>query len=300
MVNSVAQVPMQGVSMLYSFDDIKAAERQETQYFEMLGNRGIWHDGWKAVTWHRPGTPFDADQWELYHLDKDFNELHDLGQEQPEKLTEMVGRWFAEAGAYKVLPMNDTIARFVSQNPYSVAARTHWELRPGSGRIPRAAAPDIRNRSYTITAEVEIPAGGAEGVLVAQGDWCGGYALYIRDGHLVHDYNFVNRHHVVRSDRPVPTGPCTLQYEMRKTGPFQGEGTLRINGEACGTVELPQTYRAQASFIGLEVGKAPKPSVGEFEAPYAFTGTLHKVVYDLADDQKVDAGGELRGALRQQ
>ena len=299
-IGGVAQQPLEGTSLAYSFAAPDEPTKKQSQYFEMLGHRGIWHAGWKAVTWHQPGAAFDADQWELYHLDEDFNELHDLGAEQPEKLTEMVGRWFAEAGAYKVLPMNDTVNRFVSTNPYSVAARTHWELRPGAGRIPRAAAPDIRNRSYTITAEVDVPAAGAEGVLVAQGDWCGGYALYVRDGHLVHDYNFVNRHYLVRSDRPVPGGKCQLRFEMRKTGPFQGEGTLFINGEPCGTVDMPQTYRAQASFIGLEVGRAPKPSVGEFEAPYAFTGTLHKVVFELGDDQKIDPVGELRGALRRQ
>ncbi len=299
-IGGVAQQAIEGTSLAYSFAAPDQPTKKTSQYFEMLGHRGIWHDGWKAVTWHRQGTPFDGDQWELYHLDQDFNELHDLSTEQPEKLTEMVGRWFAEAGTYKVLPMNDTLARFTSRNPYSVAARTHWELRPGAGRIPRAAAPDIRNRSYSITAHVDIPEGGAEGTLVAQGDWCGGYALYVRDGLLVHDYNFVNRHYLVRSDRPIPNGKCELRFEMRKTGPFQGEGTLLINGEPCGGVDMPQTYRAQASFIGLEVGTAPKPSVGEFEAPYAFTGTLHQVVYDLADDQTVDAAGEARAAMRRQ
>ena len=123
---------------------------------------------------------------------------------------------------------------------------------------------------------------------------------YIQDGHLVHDYNFVNTHYLVRSDRPVPAGRCELRFEMRKTGEFAGEGTLFINGVACGSVALPQTYRAQTSFIGLEVGRAPKPSVGDFEAPFTFTGTLHKVVYELAEDQQVDAAGELRAALRQQ
>jgi hypothetical protein len=299
-INGVTQQPLEGTSIVYSFDAPAEPTKKTSQYFEMLGHRGIWHDGWKAVTWHRQGTPFDADQWELYHLEQDFNELHDLGPEQPEKLQEMIGRWFAEAGANKVLPLNDTLARFVSSNPYSVAARRHWELRPGAGRIPRAAAPDTRNRSYSIAAEVEIPASGAEGVLVAQGDWCGGYAMYIRDGHLIHDYNFLNQHYLVRSDRPVPTGRCTLRFEASKTGPFQAEGALFINGELCGTVEMPRTYRAQSSFIGLEVGQAPKPSVGDFEAPYPFTGTLHRVVFELEDDQSVDAAGELRGALRRQ
>ncbi len=299
-IAGVTQQPIEGTSLAYSFAAPMAPTRKRTQYFEMLGHRGIWHDGWKAVTWHRPGTSFDADQWELYHLDIDFNEMNDLAAEQPARLQEMVRRWFSEAGACQVLPMNDTLNRFVSANPYSVAARRHWELLPGCGRIAQAAAPDIRNRSYRITAHVELPAGGASGVLIAQGDWCGGYALYLQDGHLVHDYNFVNRHHIVRSTQPVPAGRCELAYEMTKTGEYRGEGTLLINGERCGTVVLPQTYRAQSSFIGLEIGRAPKPSVGEFEAPFAFSGVLHKVVFELADDQVTDAAGELRAALRQQ
>jgi arylsulfatase len=299
-IGGVTQQPIEGTSLAYSFAAPNEPTRKHTQYFEMLGHRGIWHDGWKAVTWHRPGTPFDADQWELYHLPSDFNEMHDLAAEQPARLQEMVRRWFSEAGACQVLPMNDTLNRFVSSNPHSVASRRHWELQPGTGRIPQAASPDIRNRSYRLTARVDIPAGGAQGVLIAQGDWCGGYALYVQDGRLVHDYNFVNRHYIVRSNIPVPSGPCELTYEMKKTGEYKGEGTLFINGVACGSVALPQTYRAQASFIGVEVGRAPRPSVGEFEAPFPFTGTLHSVVVDLADDQEVDAAGELKAALRQQ
>ena len=299
-IAGVAQQPIEGTSLAYSFAAAAEPTRKRTQYFEMLGHRGIWHEGWKAVTWHRPGTPFDADQWELYHLATDFNEMHDLAAEQPARLQEMVRRWFSEAGACQVLPMNDTLNRFVSSNPYSVAARRHWELQPGAGRIAQAAAPDIRNRSYTITAHVEIPVGGASGVLIAQGDWCGGYALYVQDGHLLHDYNFVNRHYLVRSAQPVPAGVCELSYRMTKTGEYRGEGTLFINGEPCGSVALPQTYRAQSSFIGLEVGRAPKPSVGAFEAPFPFTGVLHKVVFELDDDQVIDGAGELRAALRQQ
>ncbi len=299
-VNGVTQQPIEGTSLVYSFDDPHAASRKGSQYFEMLGHRGIWHDGWKAVTWHNQGAPFEADQWELYHLDQDFNEVHDLAVEQPGKLQEMIGRWWADAGANKVLPLNDSRARFISRNPYSVASRRHWELRPGAGRIPRAAAPDTRNRSYSITAFVEIPEAGAEGALVAQGDWCGGYAMYVKDGHLFHDYNFVNTHYIIRSDIPVPAGSCELRYEMRKTGEFAGEATLFINGTACGTVDLPQTYRAQTSFIGLEVGRAPKPAVSDFDAPFVFTGTLHNVVYELGDDQQVDPAGELRAAMRQQ
>lgn len=299
-IAGVTQQPIEGTSLAYSFDAADAPTRKEVQYFEMLGHRGIWHRGWKAVAWHRQGSSFDEDDWELYHLDTDTNETKNLAKEHPDKLAEMIQRWFAEAGTHQVLPMNDTLNRFVSSNPYSVAARREWTLRPGTGRIPQAAAPDIRNRSYRITATVEIPAQGAEGVLVAQGDWCGGYALYVQDGRLVHDYNFVNHHFVVRSDRVLTPGRHELTYEMRKTGSYAGEGTLYIDGVACGTVNVPKTYRAQSSFIGMEVGRAPKPAVGEFQAPFPFTGTLESVRYELSDDQQTDTRGEARAALSQQ
>jgi len=301
-IHGVAQQPLEGTSLAYSLNAPELPTRKHVQYFEMLGHRGIWHDGWKAVTVHRPGTPFEADVWELYHVASDFNETRDLAKEQPEKLQQMIALWFAEAGRCKVLPMNDTLDRFVSSNPYSVAARRYWELKPGGGRIPQATAPDIRNRSYRITAHVVIPEAGAQGVLVAQGDWCGGYAFFIQDGHLVHDYNFVNRHYVVRSESRLTPGRHTLVYEMRKTGNYQGEATLFVDGQACGKVDLPQTYRAQSSFLGLEVGRSPRPSPSEsYEAPFAFTGVLEKVIFELDDDQaQVDREGELRAALRTQ
>ena len=299
-IAGVAQQPIEGTSFAYSFGEAQAPTRKRTQYFEMLGHRAIWHEGWKAVTVHRPGTRFEDDRWELYHVAEDFNEMHDLAEAQPERLQAMIARWFAQAGACNVLPLDDTLNRFVSSNPHSIAARRHWVLLPGAGRIPQAAAPDIRNRSYRIVAHVEIPAGGADGVLIAQGDWCGGYAFYLRDGHLVHDYNFVNRHYVARSAQPVPPGMHQLAWEVRKTGEYRGEGTLSIDGVPCGGVALPQTYRAQSSFIGLEVGRAPKPAVGDFEAPFPFTGRLLRVEVVLADDQRTDEAMALESALRRQ
>ncbi|MGD9891091.1 MAG: sulfatase-like hydrolase/transferase [Dehalococcoidia bacterium] len=296
-LNGVAQQPIEGVSMRSSFDAPDAPTVKETQYFEMLGHRGIWHQGWKAVTWHRPGTSFDDDAWELYHLDDDVNECRDLAGEHPEKLRELIGRWWEEAERYQVLPLNDAQNRWAIRNPHSLAARRHWVFLPGIGRVPHDAAPDIKNRSYTITAEVEIPEGGAEGAIIAQGDSCGGYALYIKDGHLVHDYNFVGRHHVVTSDIPVPAGPVRLRFAMTKTGDFQGKGTLYIDDTPAGEIEIPATYRAQTSFIGLEVGRAPAPAVGDFDAPFPFTGTIDRVVIELADDQQRDPAAELAAAV---
>ncbi len=296
-INGVAQQRIEGTSLAYTFGAAAEPTRKQSQYFEMFGHRGIWHKGWKAVAWHKPGTPFDEDRWELYHLDEDFNEVHDLADTQPAKLAEMIQRWFSEAGACQVLPLNDSLERFVTRNPYSPAARRHWEIPGNAGGL--GMSPDLRNRSYRISAQVDIPQGGAQGVVVARGDYSGGFALYLMDGKLVHDFNFVGRHHVVRSAQLVPEGACELGVEFRKTGAYRGEFTISINGEACGSLAVPQTYRA-GNGGGVVIGKAKKPSVGEFHAPFAFTGTLHKVVIDLADDQSVDPKSELREAIGQQ
>lgn len=291
-INGVPQQPLEGVSLRYSFEAPTAATAKATQYFEMLGHRGIWRDGWKAVTWHRPGTAFAEDRWELYHVAEDFSECHDLAGEQPEKLRELVELWWAEAERYKVLPLNDAVDRWVVRNPYSLAARRHWVLYPDSGRIPHAATPDIKNRSYRISAEVELSAG-CEGVLIAQGDSCGGYALYVKDGHLVHDYNFVGRSHLIRSQIPVPEGRHRLAFQMTKTGEFAGQGRLLIDDEVVAVGDIPQTYRAQTSFIGLEVGRAPSPAVSDFVAPFPFSGRIECVVIQLDDDQQRDPEAEL-------
>ena len=299
-IGGVAQQPVEGTSIAYSFAQPDAPTTKDTQYFEMLGHRAIWHRGWKAVTFHRPGSTFEEDQWELYHVDEDFNELHDLAGEHPEQTRAMADRWWAEAGKFSVVPILGAQNRFVTSNPHAERRRSRQVFLPGGGRIPSAAAPDIRNRSYSITALVDIPAGGAEGVLVAIGDWCGGYSLYIKGGRLVHDYNFVGTHFVVTSEIPVPAGKSEFRYVMTRSGPFAGEGALFINGKQCGAITLPQTYRGQTSFLGMEVGRAPSPAVGDFAAPFPFTGTLQTVTFDLIDDQSADAAAAAAAAMRRQ
>ena len=223
----------------------------------MLGHRGIWHDGWKAVAWHKPRTSFDEDRWELYHLDADWSESRDLAEQEPRKLAEMIERWWIEAGRHQVLPLREgTVALWSKGNPYGNRARRRFVLYGGMERLATDTAPDVRNRSYSITAEVVIPAGGAEGVLVAQGDWCSGYALYLTGGRLVHDYNFVGTHHVVRSDAPVGDGRHSRRWEMQRTGEFAGVGTLSIDGRPCGSIDIPRTHGGLVSFIGFEVGCA--------------------------------------------
>ena len=315
-IQGVAQQPIEGrslVSTLHATErgasgapdrasrTASSSSTSRVQYFEMLGHRGIWHDGWKAVAWHKPRTSFDEDRWELYHLDTDWSETRDLAASEPRRLAEMVERWWIEAGRHHVLPLRDgTTALWSSGNPYGNRARRRFVLYPGMERIPTEVAPDVRNRSYSIAAEVVIPEGGAEGVLVAHGDWCSGYALYVKDGRLVHDYNFVGTHHVVRSDVAVQAGRHVLSWEMRRTADFAGEGAIAIDGRPCGTITIPRTHGGLVSWVAFEVGRAPAPAVSDFTAPFPFTGTLERVTYELAADQEVDRAAEAGAQMQRQ
>ncbi|MEM9562204.1 MAG: arylsulfatase [Actinomycetota bacterium] len=294
---------MTGTSFAASVADPEADTGKETQYFEMFGHRGVWHDGWKAVAWHQPGTAFDDDTWELYHLDVDVNEVDDLASEQPDRLAELQERWWAEARANKVLPLDDRFGeRFAENAERHTGDRTRYVFWAGMGHLPSDVAPDLRSRSYRITAEVTIPPGGAEGVLVAHGDATSGYSLFVRDGHLVHDLNIGGNHQLVTSDRPIPVGRgCTLGFEMRRSpgdGPFPtGFGTLLIDGEPAGSMTTDRIFWLMISWSGLDVGLDRGTTVSDYDGtgdhlgPFAFTGGLVKVEVDLALDQEVDHDG---------
>ncbi len=269
------------------------------QHFEMFGHRGLWHNGWKAVAFHTPGTPFDDDKWELYHLDDDFNELHDLADTHPDKLAEMIELWWAEAAKYQVLPLDDRLGeRFAENAARHSGARTHFTFWNGMGHVPSEVAPDLRSRSYLLEATVVIPDDGAQGVLIAHGDATSGYSLFVRDGHLVHDLNIGGTHQIVESTTKVPTGKCTLGFRMQRTatgGTFpHGVGTLLINGEPAGEMETDQIFWMMISWSGLDVGFDRGTTVadydrsGRFMGPNRFTGELIKVTVDLDNDQEVD------------
>ncbi|MEL7157364.1 MAG: arylsulfatase, partial [Actinomycetota bacterium] len=291
---------MTGTSFAPTVTNRRAVTGKQTQYFEMFGHRGIWHQGWKAVAWHQPGTSFDDDQWELYHLDADFNEVDDRADTDPQRLAELKERWWIEARANKVLPLDDRFGeRFAENAERHTGARTSYVFWAGMGHLPSDVAPDLRSRSYRITAEVEIPADGAEGVLIAHGDATCGYSLFVRDGHLVHDLNIGGTHQLVTSDQPIPTGrACTLGFTMTRSpgeGPFPtGTGTLLIDGEPAGTMTTDQIFWLMISWSGLDVGFDRGTTVADYDGtgrhlgPFAFTGTLHKVAVDLDVDQEVD------------
>ena len=278
------------------------------QYFEMFGHRGIWIDGWKAVAFHQAGTSFEDDQWELYHLDQDFNECHNLATNQPEKLAEMISQWWIEADKYKVLPLDDRFAeRFAENAERHRGERTNYTFWHGMGHIPSEVAPDLRSRSYTIEATCEIPDGGASGVLIAHGDATCGYSLFVRDGRLVHDLNVGGEHTIVESDRQVPVGPTTLGFRMRRSNTGgampSGIGTLLVNGQPAGSFETDRIFWLMISWSGLDIGLDRGTTVsdydgtGRFMGPNEFTGTLVKVVVDLDDDQQVDHEGHAENEL---
>ena len=198
--------------MRYSVEDAAAPSDAQTQFYSMLGSRGIWHDGWKAVTTHPTisgWSHFNDDTWELYHTDADRAELHDLAAEHPDKLRELVNLWFAEAGANDAFPLDDRSALEIITTPRPQLAppRDRYVYYPGTAEVPEAQAVNVRNRSYTIGAVVDIPAPGAEGVLFAHGSRFGGHALYVKDNRLHYVYNFVGMlEQKIDGTEDLPTG----------------------------------------------------------------------------------------------
>jgi arylsulfatase len=256
MVNGVLQSPMEGTSMLYSFDAASAAERHDLQYFEMAGNRGIYHKGWSAVTRHR--TPwitgavqlpaFDDDVWELYDGSKDWSQAHDLSKEMPEKLHELQRLWLIEATKYNVLPLDD---RFAERANPDIAGRPQLVrgnaqlLFGGMGRLSENSVVNVKDKSFSVTAEVVVPDGGAEGVIIAQGGAFAGWSLYTKGGCAKFAYNFfgLDLYHV-GAEQPIPTGQHQVRMEFAYDGGGVGKGgmaSLYYDGQKVGEGRVEHT-----------------------------------------------------------
>ncbi len=289
-IAGVAQTPLEGTSFKASLFDGAAPAKAGPQHFEMFGHRGIWQDGWKAVAFHPPGRPFDADQWELYHLDQDFSETDDLAGAQPDKLKEMVALWWAQAEKHQVLPLDDRFAeRFAVNAQRFHGARKTFVFHRGMGHVPTDVAPDIRSRSYFIEAEARLAAGD-EGVLIAHGDMTCGYSLFVRDGRLVHDMNIGGKHVTLTSDRPVEPGHRRLGVAVRP-GPGGRRVVLLIDGAPAGELTTPLGFYNFISWSGLDIGLDRGSPVADYAAPFAFTGLLKKVSVTMDDDQDLDGQG---------
>jgi len=298
MLNGVPQKPVEGVSMVYTFDDAKAASKHRTQYFEMFGNRAIYNDGWVAATtppvlpWVMGQTPNVNDyKWELYNVENDFSEANDLAAQEPKKLRELQDLFWAEASKYNVLPLdNSRIERFdVSLRPSLAQGRTEFTYYPGMVRIPEGSAPDFKNKSYRITADVEIPESGAEGVLMTQGGRFNGLGLYLLQGKPVFHYNLVgvDRTTIAAKDALSP-GKHTIIVDFKYDGGGIGKGgvaSLTVDGKDVASGKLARTipFRVSADET-LDIGEDTGTPVSEdYRVPFKFTGTLDKVVVDLGE-----------------
>ncbi len=300
-VNGIRQDPLEGVSMCYSFDDAAAPERHETQYFEMFGNRGIYHKGWTAVTKHRTPwilmgqqtVPLDEDVWELYS-DKDWSQANDLSQQMPAKLHELQRLWLIEATRYRVLPIDDRVTEKLDPDtagrPVLVRGQTQL-LFGGMGRLSENCVLNLKNKSHSVTAEIDVPEAGAAGVIVAQGANIGGWSLYAKSGRLKYCYNVAGIHHYfVESPSPIPAGAHQVRMEFAYAGGGLGKGgkvTLFIDGKASGEGDLPMTQAMIFSADdGCDVGEDSGAPVSPDYGPVGngFNGVVRGVQLSIADD----------------
>jgi arylsulfatase len=301
MVHSVQQAPMEGVSMAYAFNDGKAADRHETQYFEMFCNRGLYHKGWTAVSRHStpwdmstPMPAFDADVWELYDTSTDWTQARDLAKVHPEKLAEMQRLFLIEAAKYSVLPLDDRrVERFnpdLAGRPQLVKGNTQL-LFGGMGRLTEGSVVNIKNRSHSVTAEVVVPKAGAEGVIIAQGGSTGGWSLYAKDGKLKYCYNLLGvRLFFAEGTRRIPAGQHQVRVEFTYDGGGLAKGgmvTLYLDGKKDGegrvAMTTPMVFSADETCdIGKEAGSPVSPDYGP--AGNEFSGDVNWVQIDLEKD----------------
>jgi arylsulfatase A-like enzyme len=307
-IAGVAQRPLEGVSFAPTFGDADAPDAHVTQYYEMFGCRAIYHDGWKAVTYHPMQTEvpgLDQAEWELYEVRVDPSECHDLAAEQPERLAELVARWWDEAERYQVLPVdNRPFSAFVHERDDSVRPRPRYVYHPHRAQVPEAVAVNVKDRPHTITAEIVVPPEGAEGVILALGSFLGGWSLYVLDGRLRYAHNLSGmRVDTVTSDHVLGAGTYTvaLRYGRAPGQPKLAE--LVVDGEVVGAAEIPQFSfnRFSLTGAGLTCGYARAPAVSDdFVAPFPFTGGLDAVVVDVEGAPVVDADAEARDAIASQ
>jgi len=284
----VEQMPIEGASFAASFGDADPP-RGRPQYFEMFGHRGLWKDGWKAVAYHPPGTPFDDDQWELYHLEQDFSETEDLAAVQPARLAELKAEWWVQAERSKVLPMDDRFAPRIVENAARFhGPRKHFVFHKGMGHLPTDVAPDLRSRAFVIEAFVDL-AEGDEGVLIAHGDATSGYSLFVRGGRLVYDMNVGGLHATTVGDGAVPSGRHRLGVAVRSEA-GKRHITLLIDGAAAGGSETHLGFNTFISWSGLDIGRDRGSPVADYDAPFAFTGQLAKV--EVTMDVQAPLDGE--------
>ncbi len=296
------QMPVHGTSMVYTFDEALSPTRKRTQYFELLGDRAVWKDGWKAVSHHTKGVPQERDVWELYRLDDDFSETRDLADRHPDKLAALVAAWWEEASSYGVLPLDDRDWERTAERLAQFPVR-RFVLYPQTGRLDRLCCPDITDRSYRITAEVEIAAD-TEGVLLSWGSRFGGMVLYIRQQRAVYEYVYSDSEsHLLESD-VLPIGRVTVAIDFRRSGERQGTVSLSVRDTVVASMALASTWPMHGLTAGMLIGRESGASLSQrYKAPFSYNGEVLRVLIELEDDAK-DAnhgsGAKLKTVLREQ
>ncbi|BCH26655.1 arylsulfatase [Mesorhizobium sp. L-8-3] len=300
-LNGVAQTPIEGVSMAYTFDDANAPSRHRTQYFEELGNRAIYNDGWVAATtppvapWIVVGGKPDVldYEWELYNVAEDFSQAVNLAEKEPAKLRAMQDLFWIEAAKYNVLPLdNSSVERFdVSIRPSLTRGRSVFTYFPGQVRIPEGTAPDLKNKSFKIGADVEIPAGGANGLIATQGGRFNGWGLYLLDGRPVFHYNLVGvRRFTFAGTEKLLPGKHFILVDFKYDGGALGTGgavTLNVDDNKVAEGRVDSTYPFRVSLDEtFDVGEDTGTPVSEdYKVPFSFTGTLNRVLIRLSDTE---------------
>ena len=303
-VNGTPQTPIEGISLVYSFDDAEAKERHTTQYFEIFGNRAIYHEGWLARTLHRAPwqtlkqAPLESDVWDLYHVEEDFNLTNNLAAKNPQKLEELKALFMEEAEKRHVLPIDDRVIERVNPalagRPDLMDGRTTLTLYDGMNGMLENTFINVKNQSKTITADLEIPDEGANGVILAQGGRFGGWSLYMKDGKPAYTYNYLGlSQYTVASKTKIQAGTAKLVFDFKYDGGGGGKGgtaTLTVNGKqvAKGRIEKTQPLLFSAdetADVGLDNQTPVVEGIGIGREETRFTGKIDKVVV------KVSGGG---------
>ncbi|MGB7972423.1 MAG: hypothetical protein WCF31_10685, partial [Candidatus Deferrimicrobiaceae bacterium] len=325
-INGIKQRPIEGVSMSYTWDkaNTDAPTGHTTQYFEMLGNRAIYHDGWVAATtpvtlpWElshtTPPDVITGYKWELYNINEDVTEFNDLAAKMPEKLKRMQDVFYAEAKKYNVLPLdNSTLARFLTPRPSATAGRTKFTYSGELNGVPSSAAPNILAKDFSIEAQVEIPEGGAEGMIVTEGGRFGGYGLFLSKGELgvgrgkvVFLYNLLDLKRTAWEGPELSPGKHTIRFDFKYDGPGFGKGgtgVLSVDGKevARNTMEhtTPIMFPEDETF---DVGQDTRTGVAmieyRYDTPFKFTGKIDRLTFDIGPVQYTEADSKQLPAIR--
>jgi arylsulfatase len=295
-VACVPQMPVHGTSLLPTFGQSDAPIPRGPQYFEMFGHRALVLDGWKAVSRHQPGTPYEDDVWELYHLDRDFSECTDLAQAEPDRLQRMIALWWQQAETHGVLPLDDRGPSDLfraSQRPGMPTARRRFVYYPPISHVPSDACPSPA-RGWQTTIELTHPQGAGDGVLINRGTINSGFALYILQGRLHFDYNGFHDHTRAVATEVLTAGPHTLVLDVVRQDDGGAQVTLRIDDAVVAQALVPKLLFVLTS-LGMDLGCANAAINNDYQAPFAYPGRMHKVVFELAD--KVSRG-EIKAVMR--